>query len=165
MPEIPPPITSAPGITFASASSSGCNQRAFATAIRTTSWAFLRCGCDITTVNPRDTFSDVGHLHQIGIESRLGHAFAENGLVVSRGARGHHHPIQFMVDNTPLDFLLTGFRTSVLVHGGENDARQISRVFAYGITVDRTCYVSAAFTDKHPDALTLVAHSHSLSES
>ena len=67
---------------------------------------FLRGLLRLVHVHPGTLVADVGHLKQIGIEAGLCHRVAEQRLMGSRGAGGHHHPIQIVFSDLLLDPIL-----------------------------------------------------------
>ena len=85
----------------------------------------LRSGAfPVTHVRPAAMLTDVGHLHEVGIQSRVGHTLAEGRLMHTGRTRSHHHPVQIILLDVALDLLLSRFGTGVLVLNGTYHIRK-----------------------------------------
>ena len=121
-------------------------------------FGFLRGLLRLVHVHPGALVADVGHLKQVGIEAGLGQRVAEQRLVRSRGAGGHHHPIQMVFGDLLLDPILgivgAGIKIVLRVH----DVGQGLGIFHDIRDIDHAGDIGPAVADKDSDARLFSLH-------
>ena len=103
-------------------------------------------------MNPGALVPDVGHLEEVGVQSRLANGVAEDGLVGARRAGGDNDPVQSVLGDALLDQLQGVGGTGVDGVLGEDNVGQGLGVVYHGLHVHHPGDVRPAGADEHPDA-------------
>ena len=151
MPATPPPMTRARCTTGTAVSPRDRFNRALATAMRTSCFAFCGGLRLLAHVHPGTLVADVGHLEQELVQARFPDRLAEHGLVRAGRTGGHDHAVQAVLLDGLFDLFLGILRAGVEIFVGVDDIRQRARVLLDGGDVHHPADIDAAVADEDAD--------------
>ena len=98
---------------------------------------------------PATLLPDISHLKKVGVEPCFSNAIAEGWLMHPGSAGGYNHAVKVMLANISFYLLLAGVGTSIFVSDRDYDSGKLFRRFSHLLTINRTCYIEPALTDKN----------------
>ncbi len=104
----------------------------------------------VLRMNPGTVLADIGHLHEVWVQSCLGNTVPESGFVQAGRTRCDYHAVELFLHHHAFDLLLAGIGASVSVANRHDHVRKRFCVFPHLFRVYATGDVRATIAHKHP---------------